>query len=56
MKNCEKKTQKFGYHKALDKREYFVIIRDNLCQFCIKYVMTPPEEPHGVTTYGFNEK
>ena len=27
--------------RALDKREYLVIIRDNFCQFCIKtYVVT----------------
>ena len=27
--------------RALDKREYLVIIRDNLCQFCTKtYVVT----------------
>ena len=29
-------------YKALDKREYLVIIRDNFCQFCTKtYVVTP---------------
>ena len=28
--------------RALDKREYLVIIRDNFCYFCIKtYVVTP---------------
>ena len=28
--------------RALDKREYLVIIRDNFCQFYIKtYVVTP---------------
>ena len=28
--------------RALDKREYLVIIRDNFCQFCmITYVVTP---------------
>ena len=28
--------------RALDKREYLVIIRDNFCQFCTKtYVVTP---------------
>ena len=25
-----------GAQRAVDKREYFVIIRDNFCQFCIK--------------------
>ena len=39
-------------NRALDKREYLVIIRDNFCQFCTKsYVVTPH-----VTTYDFNEK
>ena len=28
--------------RALDKKEYLVIIRDNFCYFCIKaYVVTP---------------
>ena len=28
--------------RALDKREYLVIIRDNFCYFCTKtYVVTP---------------
>ena len=31
-----------GKYRALDKREYLVIIRDNFCLFCIKaYVVTP---------------
>ena len=31
-----------GFNKALDKREYLMIIRDHFCQFCIKsYVVTP---------------
>ena len=31
-----------AYIRALDKREYLVIIGDNFCKFCIKtYVMTP---------------
>ena len=30
------------FNRALDKREYLVIIRDNFCLFCIKtYVVTP---------------
>ena len=30
------------YTQILDKREYFVIIRDNICKFCTKtYVITP---------------
>ena len=29
-------------NRALDKREYLVIIRDNFCKFCIKtYVVSP---------------
>ena len=29
-------------NRAVDKREYLVIIRDNICLFCIKtYVVTP---------------
>ena len=29
-------------YRALDKREYLAIIRDNFCLFCIKtYVVTP---------------
>ena len=28
--------------RALDRREYLMIIRDNFCKFCIKpYVVTP---------------
>ena len=35
-----KNTLKF--YRALDKREYLVIIRDNFCSFCIEtYVVTP---------------
>ena len=31
----------FWCHRAIDKREYLVIIRDNFCSFCIKaYVVT----------------
>ena len=31
-----------GFFRALDKKEYLVIIRDNSCKFCIKtYVVTP---------------
>ena len=31
-----------GRDRALDKREYLVIIRDNFCLFCTKfYVVTP---------------
>ena len=30
------------FSRALDKREYLMIIRDNFCLFCIKtYVVTP---------------
>ena len=27
--------------RALDKREYLVVIRDNFCEFCIKTSVTP---------------
>ena len=34
-------VQIFRVYRALDKREYLVIIRDNFCLFCIKsYVVT----------------
>ena len=49
-------------YRALDKREYLVIIRDNFCLFCIKtYVVTPhlncldETVQMRVTTYGFDE-
>ena len=33
---------KTWHFRALDEREYLVIIRDNFCCFCIKiYVVTP---------------
>ena len=49
--------------RAVDKREYLVIIRDNFCQFCTKtYVVTPHLNHLDKTvqmrrhTYGFSEK
>ena len=31
-----------GIFRALDKREYLVVIRENFCKFCIKtFVVTP---------------
>ena len=49
--------------RALDKREYLVIIRDNFSKFCIKHVVTPhlnrlneTVQMRGHTTYGFDEK
>ena len=35
-------TYDHAWVRAVDKREYLVIIRDNFCQFCIKtYAVTP---------------
>ena len=31
-----------AFHRALDKREYFVMIRDNFCEFCIKNIYCDP--------------
>ena len=49
--------------RAVDKREYLVIIRDNVCKFCTKtYVVTSHlnrlmrQFRLGVIMYGFNEK
>ena len=46
--------------RALDKREYSMIIRDNICQFCMKtYVVTPhlvKTVQMRVTTYDFKQK
>ena len=34
--------QKVSFVRALDKRKYLVIIRDNFCEFCLKTnVVTP---------------
>ena len=55
-----------GYIRALDKREYLVIIRDNFCYRVIlhKNICCDPSSElsrrdssdEGVTSYGFNEK
>ena len=41
VKPCSEKYTNTG-SRDLDKKEYLVIIRDNVCQFCMKpYVVTP---------------
>ena len=39
---CQVENNTSDKTRALDKREYLVIIRDSFCKFCIKtYVVTP---------------
>ena len=43
--------------RALDMREYLVIIRENFCLFCIKTCGPSSERSaREVITYGFEEK
>ena len=58
-----KKSKFVRTFRALDKREYLVIIRDNFCQFStITFIMTPhlnrlnETVQMRVTTYSFEEK
>ena len=38
-----------SYHRAVVKREYLMIIRDNLCYFCIKtYIVTFQLRGHNI--------
>ena len=42
------------YLRALDKRDYLVMIRDNFCEFSIKTYFVRVQRR--VTTYGFDKK
>ena len=61
--SCLSVVDMLFYSRALDKREYLVIIRDNFCEFCIEtYVVIPhlnrlyETVQMRVTTYSFAEK